>query len=233
MKKILWLLVLLCQKGFAAEPIQLPFSEGETQALVLSQTNINHLTVQSDWISHVECPQGACVAQQHPDDQTGSVYLTISGEKPFTLYVTTQNSRHFALQITPKNLPGQTVLLMPKQRGLKAPVWEKSSPYVKTLVDLMRAMMRDEAPEGYGRDNLSTQSQTMDGKLSVTLVTEYTGNDLKGVHYHLQNTSGQSLTLSPSHFYRPGVRAVALTEQTIPQAGTAELYLIQDSGLPT
>jgi len=239
MKTLIFLLIVLCIStlgiAFAEEPNQISFAEGETKIITLSQNNINHLTVQGDLITHVNCPQGACTVNQYPDDATGSIYLVVNPGKTFTLYLATNSNRHFALQITPHMMAGQTILLVPTDGASQpAKAWETSGAYVQALTRLMKAMMSGDVPEGYGinekpQEKGDADITTLDKKLSMKLVSQYVGDQLRGEHYLVKNISKDPLTLSPSHFYHPGIRAVALTQQTLKPSETSDLYLIQSS----
>ncbi|HXL71996.1 MAG TPA: hypothetical protein VN963_00080, partial [bacterium] len=44
---------------FGANPVMLPFSEGQTLAVNLSDTNINRISVDNDKILHLTCEPGA------------------------------------------------------------------------------------------------------------------------------------------------------------------------------
>lgn len=86
-------------------------------------------------------------------------------------------------------------------------------------------MINGKAPEGYSHLNISTKASTdFYGVASQTLSEVYRGAKLSGLVLMIQNKMKEPLTLSPSTFYYRGIRAIALSQQTIPPRGTGLVY---------
>lgn len=222
--------LLFTANVFAVAPTQLNFNDGETKSVTLSDTNINRIQVQNDLITHVQCPQGFCTANQYPDDQSGSVYLSVNAGPSFSLYLDTQSGRHLSLQVNRRSLSGQTILLIPNSPAETVKAWESSTPYDDLLITLMKGMISGELPDGYAVENInqSIKSTTLDGQVSFTLVQKFAGDQLQGMHYSMQNLTKKPLTLSPQAFYKPGIRAVAVVQQTLQPNSVGDVYLIED-----
>lgn len=221
-------LVMGC--AYASEPTQLNFNNGESRQVTLSDNNINHILVQNDPIVHIQCPQGLCTANQYQDDSAGSVYLSVSAGKQFTLFIDTQSGRHVSLQVTPKDMAGQTIELIPLSPSAVIKTWETSTPYDQLLISLMKGMMTGTTPDGYSIRNFNqpVSTKTLDDQASFTLVQQFYGDQLIGMHYLMKNLTKKPLTIPSQAFYEPGVRAVAIADQTIQAGSETDVYLIRD-----
>ena len=233
LKYILATILVLPLLAHAANPVQIDFQEGQTKKVTLSNNNINHIVVRNDTIAHVQCPQGLCSANQYPDDQSGSVYLGVTPGKSFTMFLDTTKGRHVALQINSQAMAGQTIMLNPLDPGVAAKAWESSTPYDQMIISLMKGMVTGTTPDGYGQQilNQKVTTKTLDDIATFTLVQKYQGDALVGLIYQMQNITKKPLTLSPQAFYLPGVRAVALSQQTTQPNGMNTVYIIEDRGM--
>jgi hypothetical protein len=142
--------------------------------------------------------------------------------------------------VKPKSEPGVTLRFVPSTPALpaedhsKAKQFEQSSPYEKTLVTLLKAVMLHQTPSGYSTIassalskialfTLPKQSAHTHG-LSEKVVAGFLGNALAVRVIQVTNDSNHSMTLQASDFYTPGVRAVALSHEFVPAHHISRLY---------
>lgn len=213
---------------FYASATTLSFSENETLPVALSNTNINRIVVSHDQITHIICPTNACVSKHDNNDTSGSVYVEVSTNKAFTLFVSTANGHHVSLSVTAVKSNGKTLVLNPLGANQKAQVWETQSSYRTLLMNLIRDMMNNVVPSGYGFSDITNSSwkKVFDGSARMKIVSLWTGNYLMGVEYVLKNVSKKALVIPDSAFYHPGVRLVAQTRESVAPKDSETVYEI-------
>lgn len=227
-----FLVLIALPLSVLAHPVVIPFHENETHHVRLSNTNINRLQVAGDHITAVICPQGYCSATEVPGDSGGgkTVQLVPSQMKAFTLYVVTLAGRHVSLDVQPQKRLGRTVLLQPEDGSAQTTATERSSPYSRYVIALMRAMLQGKAPAGFGTQVIKHRRQWMNHQVSITLVKRYQGDHLLGQVFALCNHGKRPITLSPSEFYHHSVRAAALSQQTLAPGARGLLYTLGGRG---
>lgn len=209
----------------------LSFSENQTLPVSLSNSNINSISILNDQINNVICPENACITRHNNNDQSGIVYVQILSQTPFTMYLSSVNNHHLGLTVTPIKSDGKTVVLNPiglSGINLKAQTWETESSYRSMLITLVRDMMNNVTPDGYGFTPIGNAhpEKIFNGAGSLTLQDVWTGNYLIGAAYIFQNVTKKTLTLSESDFYHAGVRLVATTDQKVAPGQSEVVYEI-------
>ena len=202
-------------------------NDNDQTALTLSTSDINRLYVVGDKITGVNGPQDLYMAKNDP---SGSVYLNVFGRVPFSLFVSTASGKHFSLFVLPKAVVGKTVsFTISGGRGAKH--WENSSYYQTLLVSVIKGMMLGQGPSGYSILNLKrVKSLNIKDVYWLTPIRRYDGATLSGLVYRIENQLDRPITLSPNMFYRPNVRAAALSKQTIAANSAGLLYEVISNG---
>ena len=228
----LFLFAALLIVTFAAET-GTPFADNDQLKVVLSNRDINRILVMGDKIQAINGPTGLYTAK---NDSWGSAYLSIYGEKPFTIFLTTVQGHNCSLLVTPQTLPGKTVILEPTTPVLFASSPVATDSYQKTLLDLMSNMINFEPSEDYEYFSVreahkqrwlkQIKRTNFYNLADITPVVFYRGEKLSGLISRVSNRTKNSLALQPSYFYQPGVKAAALSHQTIPPLGSCWLYQI-------
>ncbi len=225
--------VLATQMSFAnaINPATMPFTDGQTLTVNMSDTDNNRLVVVADQISNVYCPDNVCSLQSMPSDASGAVYVALNTSQPLTMYITTRDGRNFSLQVTPQQIPGTTYYFQPMSAGISSKHFEKDTAYEELLTNTITGMINGQTPDGYGYENCSVKSncpnvsqKTVYGVIQMTPVTEYVGDEVIGVVYTLKNTASKPITFPASAFNSSGVRAIALSQQTLTKDSTGYLY---------
>ena len=124
----------------------LPIQNNGTVLAKVSADDINVIKINGDRIAHVFSNNNAIISapQKSLSALNGALYFRVASEFqkiPFTLGLVTEAGQNYTLLITPVSIPSETIVLNPPMahNGV-AKSWEESSPYVKTLVNLMTAI---------------------------------------------------------------------------------------------
>jgi len=220
-------------------PLSIKIANDRQVTIDLSSADINRLFVKSDKITRVTAPNNRVVAH---NDQSGSIYMNVLGKTPFTAFVTTQKGRHFSLLIVPKNEPGVTVRFIPetplpvhyRKHSRSAKHFEQSTPYEKTLVDLLRDTLLQTVPPGYSSISPKAFAEipafrvplyvSQRKALSVKVVRGFLGGALAVRVLEIKNNTHHAIALNARDFYRPGVRAVAISKETVPAHRSTRIF---------
>lgn len=198
------------------------FSDNEQVSVTLSNTDINRIAIQGDKIQNINAPMGLYTAR---NDVNGAAYLTFNGTLPFTMYLTTVGGHNLSLFINPRPIVGKAVIFQPTTASATTAHWEETSSYQKILVTLITGMINHQTPDGYlYGETHKPKSTDFYCIANLKPLAFYTGSHLTGVVFEIKNKTKESITLRPAYFYQPGVRAVALSRQTINPQATAFLY---------
>lgn len=218
---------------------EIPFVDNEQIKVVLSNRDINRVFVTGDKIKTIHGPAGLYTAKNDPSDPFGSAYITIYSDTSFTIFLSTIKGHNFSLLITPKTTPGRTVILQPITPILLANNQVETDNYQKTLIELITNMINVEPTEDYeyfSVNDAKKRGWIKNAKkikkvnfyniVDVTPLAFFRGEKLSGIISSVRNKTKNPLTLQPSYFYQSGIKAVALSKQTIPSLGESWLYQI-------
>ncbi|EKE00995.1 MAG: IncF plasmid conjugative transfer pilus assembly protein TraK, partial [uncultured bacterium] len=203
--------------------IEKSFADNEQVNVVLSNRDINRVLVKADKIQSINGPTGLYTAK---NDVSGSVYISLYGEVPFTVFASTVKGHNFSLLITPRAVTGRTVILEPTSPSLLTARFEETDGYQKLLVTLINGMINSEALEDYAYGEIKKSKKTSVGVVSIKPIASYSGSHLLGIISEVKNKSKAPIALKPSYFYKPGVRAVALSQQMLGPSETGLLYQV-------
>ena len=200
------------------------FADNEQVVVVLSNRDINRILVKGDKIQSVNGPTGLYVAK---NDTAGSAYISVYGDITFTLFATTEKGHNFSLLVTPKTVAGRTVILKPTSVPLLANRSAEAESYQKALVDLISVMINNKGSSDYAYSQIKSAPKVDFHNIAgIQQIASYSGSYLFGIVSVVKNKAPNPITLKPSYFYKPGVRAVALSQQTIDKAGIGFLYQV-------
>jgi type-F conjugative transfer system secretin TraK len=201
-----------------------PFADNEQIKVVLSNRDINRVLVTGDKIQSINGPAGLYTAK---NDAVGSAYISLYGNTVFTVFASTVKGHNFSILVTPRAVAGRTVILQPTTPSLLTARFEETESYQKVLVALISSMINNEVLEDYAYSEAKRSEKVgFYGIADIKPIVFYGGSHLVGIISELKNKSKTSITLKPSYFYKPGVRAVALSCQTIAPSETGLLYQV-------
>lgn len=204
------------------------FADNEQINVVLSKVDINRITVQNDKILSLNGPTGLYTAK---NDENGAAYITLYADTPFTLYVTTVGGHSFSLFVVSAATVGKTIVFIPTSLPKAADTQEEASTYQQNLIILMNAMLSKTSLEDYAYNEIKKgKSQDFLGLAKLTPIASYNGATQEGIIYEIKNKTSRVITFNPANFYQTGVRAVALSKQTLAPDDTGLLYEIVSKG---
>lgn len=216
-----------------------PFADNEQIKIILSNRDINRISVIGDKIKTIHGPTGLYTAKNDPSDPSGSAYISIYSNKSFAIFLATVKGHNFSLLVTPKVAPGKTVILEPTTPSPFSPSVNdltETDNYQRTLIDLISSMINLEPSEDYAYVSAgkakkykwisSSRRKNFYNIAYIKPIAFYRGENLLGTISAIKNRTRNPLTLKPSYFYQSGVKAVALSQETIPPLGTCWLYRI-------
>ncbi len=231
--------IALANAAITIAPVSIQVANDQQAKIDLSNVDANRIFVKGDKIIGFKEPKDHLVAY---NDQSGSIYMNVYGKTPFTAFVTTQKGRHFSLLIIPKSKPGVTVRFIPTSpafshyvnHSLSAKRFEQSTPYEKTLINLLKDTMLQKTPAGYSvissssfkRIPIFTVPKHFNKRklVSEQIVAGFLGGELAVRVIKISNTSNHAISLYANDFYRPGVRAVAIAHDMIPARQSTDVY---------
>ena len=215
---------------------EIPFVDNEQIRVVLSNRDINRVLVTGDKIKTIHGPTGLYTAKNDNSDSFGSAYLSIYADTSFTIFLATVKGHNFSLLVMPKTLPGRTVILEPTTPTLFAGNAAETDGYQKMLIDLISNMINLEPSEDYEYFSISEAKKhkwiknikktNFYNVADVIPVAFYRGEKLSGIISKIENRTKNPLPLKPSYFYQPGVKAIALSLQSISPLESCWLYQI-------
>ena len=200
------------------------FADNEQINVVLSNRDINRLLVSGDRIQSINGPAGLYTAK---NDAIGSGYISLYGDTTFTIFVSTVKGHNFSLLVSPRSVAGRTVILNSTTPSVLTARFEETESYQKVLVSLITSMINNEAIEDYAYSEAKGSKETrFYGIADIKPIAFYGGSHLVGIISELKNRSKAPITLKPSYFYKPGVRAIALSCQRITPSEIGLLYQV-------
>ena len=187
-----------------------PFADNEQIKIILSNRDINRISVIGDKIKAIHGPTGLYTAKNDSSDPSGSVYVSIYSNKSFTIFLTTIKGHNFSLLVTPKVAPGKTLILEPTTPSFFINNPAKADDHQKTLVDLMKNMINLEPSEEYayipaGKAKKykwisSTKRKNFYNIAYIKPIAFYRGENLLGIVSSIKNRTRSPLILKPSYF---------------------------------
>lgn len=166
------------------------------------------------------------------EEATGQIFVFPKTNEPIALFVTTEDKETHTLTLMPQAIRSQEIILgvkEPPKASLPTFYQPKAiteaidaSDLDKRVTKLIRALARDELPEGFHATNRC-------GKGCLKLMAN---DELVGKVLLHTNTSQTTVTLDEKFFYERGVLAVALQKTTLkPQDFTRVFVVMKNSGL--
>ena len=162
------------------------------------------------------------------DALTGQIFVFPKSEVASALFLTTDDKSTFALTLLPQNTRSQEIVLRGIEKQKKTNALYKQKTFAESIeaspdfeakvTRLLRALARDEVPEGFHATNrcgaFCTKSLTSDSLIARVLTHK--------------NTSGQFVTLEEKLFYQKGVLAVAISQANLAPNESTRVYIVSN-----
>ena len=196
------------------------FADNEQVNVVLSNRDVNRVLVKGDKIQSVNGPAGLYTAK---NDMAGSAYISVYGDSVFTIFIATAGGHNVSLLVSPRETAGRTVILQPTSLS---PHFEAAEGYQTTLITLISTMINNEDSSEYSYVPVKSKKADFYKIADIKPIASYSGEHLIGITSEIKNKSKNPITLKPAYFYKPEVRAVSLSQQTLAPSETGLLYQI-------
>jgi len=220
------LLYLNCQ-AFALQVK--PVKDNQTISAKISTKELSRIFVSNDRIQATRGISGAYELMK--DEQQGMVFIkptAFYGNRSFNLFVTTEHGHTYNLLLIPMNIPAESIQLKPMSPTIRlAERWEKNSPYVDMLIQLMNSMVNEKRPDGYVVVPVQGKIYRFP-EFTMQLVTVYKGSHLQGEIWCIKNCTKKSLYLKPNQFFQSNTRAIALEDETLAVGEETYLYKVNN-----
>ncbi|EGW0627542.1 type-F conjugative transfer system secretin TraK [Salmonella enterica] len=225
--------VMAATDGRVAQPVKVPVSADVQASVALSNTQPNMVVVPGDRIVAVDSAQGMFLNSNDyglTGQANGGVILMTEKTTPFTFYVRTAGGLTVSLVAHPQARNGRVIHLM-SDRPVSHPAateWERSHPYVSTLVKLQKALMKGQVPAGYAASPVvQAPAFSLPSGLSARAEAMWSGGGLRVYRYRLENRSSVPLTVPERLFAVQGVRSVVVDPwaETLLPAATAVVWV--------
>jgi len=227
------------------DPVRVSFYNNQTVTVPLSLVDANRLYIENDQIKDIGCMRGFCVSKEF---DTGDAIIKLGeaaqfAKGGFTVFLSTQKGRKLALQVLPKAIPGQVVAFNALSGGMRnrdKPQDKHNSPYQETLIEFMKAMINQhQSPHqeavndhpilsDYGKVEIPDATpEKLNSTVTIVPIRLFQGERLMGVVYRVKNESSNTVPLTGAQFYKSGLLALALSQETLAPQSTAIVYQIQ------
>ncbi|APS84673.1 hypothetical protein AVM71_16320 (plasmid) [Piscirickettsia salmonis] len=163
--------------------------------------------------------------------QDGSVYFRpLYPNRQFSIFFTTQSGHHFSALISAVSTDGKTIEMIPNNTTKAQARWEKNIGYLKLLQTFMKGMIKGKDIKGVNSQVLK-ESKPFNGfpDTEMKLIKIYQGGQLQGFVYSIVNTSNHTVQLPERKFWRPDVRAVSLSDQSLAPKHSGFVYTIMSA----
>lgn len=213
-----------------ADALQIkPLKDNQTAFVTISSSEQSRLFVQGDRIRAVRGLEGAYDLKK--DEEAGDIYIQpapLYQHQAFNLFIATEQGHAYTVLASPLAIPAETIELKPLSPSiLKAEQWETASPYAETLIHLIRSMVTATHPAGYAVIPMGCRKKMALSKgLTLQLRVIYRGKHLQGEVVSIQNTSKNTVLLTPTNVYQPNLLAVGWEKNSLQPNEVIRLYRV-------
>ena len=184
----------------------------------ISTTGLTHINVEDDRIIAVKASNTQF--QLDKDEVLGHIYLQpeSNNNEPIQLFISTEKQHMLPLLLIPSDVKPSSITLILEEAHKVAALWEQSQPYEIVVTNLIKAMHNQDALEGYSVEALNIKSKSSKN-LDILHLKSYKGKSLRGEILEVTNPKKTPIEISENHFYKPGIRAVAISKKSIAPNG--------------
>jgi type-F conjugative transfer system secretin TraK len=205
--------------------------DNQTILVKISSNQPSRIFVTGDRISKTHGIDGAYDINK--DENNGEIFIQPTPayqHKTINLFVATELGHSYTLLLNPMDIPAENIELKPLSPSMKqADHWERNSPYVQTLINLMNSMVEDEEPEGYAVIELGVaKAKKLPSGLTMQLLTIYRGNHLQGEIWKLKNESRSVIYLNPREFNQENMRSASIEDESLSCSDETFLYRVMN-----
>ncbi|HGF7201888.1 type-F conjugative transfer system secretin TraK [Vibrio vulnificus] len=231
--KILVITVILSFANVAQAAQEFRVKDGDTISVKISSRELTRITV--DGVGRLDKVWGAAgVLEINPDKEKGEIFVRplMSAPTAFSFFVRDDLGATYTIVAKQHDIPSETVLLKPAapRKSVGRGSEYRSTPYMERVKRLMKGMALGEEVAGYTFDD-ADKKVPLWAETNITLRRVYTGYDLLGEIYTLENISGKELVFHEREFldFGDNVQAVALEQLSLAKGETTFIYVVRQS----
>lgn len=208
-----------------------PVKDDQSVSAKISSKELSRIFVKGDRIQATRGINGTY--ELIKDEKQGMVFVKPTpyfANRPFNLFITTENGHTYNLLLVPMDIPAENIQLRPLSPSIKlAEHWEKNSPYVEKLIQLMNSMVNQEEPDGYAI--IPVKGKVIKyPDVTMQAIMVYRGSQLQGEIWCIKNCTRKTIHLKPNQFFQKYTRAIALEDETLGSGDETYLYKVNSHG---
>lgn len=218
-------------KAYAAQEFRV--KDGDTVTVKISSRELTRITVNGE--GRLDKVWGATgVLEINPDKEKGEIFVRPLRSAPtsFSFFVRDDSGATYTIVANQHDIPSETVLLKPAapRKSIGRGSEYRSTPYIERVKRLMKGMALGEDIPGYTFDD-AEKKVPLWAETNITLRRVYTGYDLLGEIYTLENISDKEMVFHEREFLDFGdkVQAVALEQLSLAKGETTFIYVVRQS----
>jgi type-F conjugative transfer system secretin TraK len=217
--KLIVLFLVLPASVFGMQTISI--NEAQPIRVVVSQNDINLLSIKNDRIESIALPNSVEVEK---NNKNGSAFVRFKSNSIVKGFLTTESGSKYQLEFVPSNIGSETIVLVAPT--LKSPDAVDAREYTQMLAVLLRAMYNESEIEGYVRTITDKRVKINNNKLD--LEASYIGAAIDGQVLSFKNTGDKELLLKEIDFYDTGVRSVAIVDKNLSAGARTKVFIMRD-----
>ena len=225
--------VILSCVNIAQAAQEFRVNDGDTITVKISSRELTRITV--DGVGRLDKVWGAAgVLEITPDKEKGEIFVRPSRSAPtaFSFFVRDDLGATYTIVAKQHDIPSETVLLKPAapRKSVGRGSEYRSTPYIERVKRLMKGMALGEDVAGYTFDD-AEKTVPLWAETNIALRRVYTGYDLLGEIYTLENISDKEIVFHEREFldFGDNVQAVALEQLTLAKGETTFIYVVRQS----
>lgn len=214
-------IILLMWSGCSFAMQNITVNEALPVRAVVSQNDINLISLQNDRIESLVLPNSVEVEQ---NNKNGSAYLKFKSSSVVKGFLTTERGAKYQLEFVPTNIGSETIVLITPGPATASAVEAKE--YTQMLAQLLRAMYNGSELDGYVHTLLNKSIKFK--KMQLVLDATYVGTAIDGQIFEYENTTDKVVRLKEIDFNGTGVRAVSIVNKTLYSGDVTKIYIMRD-----
>lgn len=225
------LLILVLFPGDAKAAQEFRVKDGDTITVKISSRELTRITVDGE--GRLDKVWGSAgILEIQPDKERGEIFVRPSPAAPTALsfFVRDDLGATYTLVAQQHDIPSETIILKPAapRKTVGRGSEYRSTPFVERVKRLMKGMALGDTIDGYSFDD-AEKKVPLWAETNIVLRRVYTGYDLLGEIYTIQNTSDKEMVFHEREFLDFGdyVQAVALERLELAKGETTFLYVVR------
>lgn len=205
--------------------------DGDTITVKISSRELTRITVGGE--GRIDKVWGSVgVLEIQPDKEGGEIFVRPSPTAPTALsfFVRDDLGATYTIVAQQHDIPSETIILKPAapRKSVGRGSEYRSTPFVERVKKLMKGMALGEAIDGYSFED-TEKKVPLWAETNIVLHRVYTGYDLLGEIYSIENTSDKEMVFHEREFLDFGdhVQAAALERMKLAKGETTFLYVVR------